>query len=231
MSIAETLYKLQQIDQTIAAKQKRLTEVEAQLGESEELREARDRLEQAEKQLQDLVRTQRQQDLELRSVADKIESEESRLYGGRVKNPKELAGLQKEVRYLKERRTELEDELLDTMLSREEVSERVEELQVALNAIKAEWESAQAGLVAERDQLKSDLAEAQRRREELLKKVPSDALSIYEYLRRTKGIAVAPVEDGMCMGCRVTLSAVDRQRVRGDDLMTCSNCGRVLVVL
>lgn len=231
MTTAETLYQLQEIDKSIKAKEERLAEVEAQLGESEALREARANLEQAQEQLYALEKRQRQQELELQTVTSKIESEEERLYGGRVTNPKELAGLQKEVRYLKEQRTEVEDQLLETMMSREETAGQVEERQTTLDDIESNWEREQTSLATEQDELQEALADLRGRRKELIEQIPPRTLSTYDHLRRTKGLAVAPFKNGMCTGCRVSLSAVDQQRVRSDELVTCSNCGRVLVVL
>lgn len=231
MTLAETLYQLQQLDETIRDQQQRLAEIEAQLGESEELRQARAGLARAQGELRELEKAQRQRELEVQAVADKRESEEARLYSGRVTNPKELAGLQKEVRYLKQRHAELEDGLLEIMMSHEEMAKRVAEQQAILEALVANWERDQAELLAERDRLQAALAETSIRRTDLLGQIPAHALSTYEYLCRMKGFAVAPVQGGMCTGCRVSLSAVDRQRVQTDDLVTCGNCGRVLVVL
>lgn len=228
---AESLYQLQQIDDTIRAKKHRLAEVEAMLGESDELVKARFSLAQAEEALHTLEKSQRLQELELDTVTGKLQAEENRLYGGRVRNPKELAGLQKEVRYLKQRHAELEDNLLETMMSREEATNRVAQRRATLEEVEANWNRDQAGLLAEREELQTAIAEAQSRRAELVDRIPAHALSTYDYLLRTKGVAVAPVERGMCTGCRVSLSAVDRQRVQSDELVTCANCGRVLVVL
>ncbi len=231
MRIAELLYQLQKLDETIRAQQQRLAQIQAQLGESEALKTARRELEEAQKELQRLERLQRQQELELETLSEKLTTEEERLYGGRVTNPKELAGLQKEVRYLKEGRSQLEDKLLETMMAREEVAGQVAQKQAQLAAVQATWETEQSDLMQEKEELEAALEEAMRRRNELVQQIPAHALSTYEHLQRTKGIAVAPVESDMCTGCRVTLSAVDRQRVTGNDLVLCSNCGRILVVL
>ena len=229
--IADLLYQLQQVDEMTQSKTRRLAEVEALIGESEELRRARADLAQAQETLNELRKRQRQQELDLGAVTAKLQTEESRLYSGRVTNPKELAGLQKEVRYLRQRRAEMEDSLLDTMMACEEAVDHAAAQQASLADVEARWQRDQATLVAECEELQTAIAEALNRRKELVDQIPAHALTTYDYLLRTKGFAVAPVENGMCIGCRVSLSAVDRQRVRRDELMTCSNCGRVLVVL
>lgn len=230
MTTAEILYQLQQIDDDVRAKEGRLAEVEAHLGESDELLAARTQLEQAEAKLYELEREQREQELELKTITSKLESEESRLYGGRVTNPKELAGLQKEVRYLRERRADVEDDLLETMMAREETAARVAERRSKLEAIESTWQTEQSALTEERDRLQFELAELRSRREEIVSQVPPRPLSTYEYLRRTKGVAVAPLDNGICTGCRVSLPAAAQKRAERDDLITCSNCSRILVI-
>jgi hypothetical protein len=225
------LYELQQVDQAIDAKSRRLEAIAAQLKESETLKQARSRLEQLQQRVTRIERTQLEQELELRGLADKLKAEERRLYSGRVKNPKELAGLQKEVRYLKRRHKEMEEQLLETMVAREEIQAQLDEAAAALDRLEAEWEAHQATLLDEQRQLQDELSDLTRRREELVARVGRAALDSYDHLRRTKGIAVAPVQGGLCGGCQVALSAVDQQRARGEDLAYCGNCGRILVIL
>jgi predicted nucleic acid-binding Zn-ribbon protein len=230
VTTADTLYELQQADDAIQSAEARLAQVEAALGESEELQVARSELMTAENQFQELANQQREQELDLQTIASKIESEESRLYGGRVTNPKELAGLQKEVSYLKDRREQVQDALLDTMMAREETAQRAAERRGRLDQIESAWHEEQAVLLEERDKLQTELERAYARRARLVEQVPPDILSTYDYLRRTRGTAVAPVENGTCTGCQVRLSAVDRRKVHDAELMTCSNCQRMLVV-
>lgn len=231
MTTAQMLYELQQVDQAIDAKSRRLEAIAAQLKESETLKQARSRLEQLQQRVTRIERTQLEQELELRGLADKLKAEERRLYSGRVKNPKELAGLQKEVRYLKRRHKEMEEQLLETMVAREEIQAQLDEAAAALDRLEAEWEAHQATLLDEQRQLQDELSDLTRRREELVARVGRAALDSYDHLRRTKGIAVAPVQGGLCGGCQVALSAVDQQRARGEDLAYCGNCGRILVIL
>ncbi len=231
MTTARMLYELQQVDQAIDAKGRRLEAIAAQLKESETLQQARSKLEQLQQRVTRIERTQLEQELELRGLADKLKAEERRLYSGRVKNPKELAGLQKEVRYLKRRHEELEEQLLETMVTREEIQAQIDEAAATLDKLEAEWRAQQATLFDEQRQLQDELAALAQRREELVARVGRAALDSYDHLRRTKGIAVAPVQGGLCGGCQVALSAVDQQRARGEDLAYCGNCGRILVVL
>lgn len=230
MTTAEILYELQQTDDAIQSAEARLAQVQADLGESAELQAARSKLTETQDQLQELERQQREQELDLQTIATKIKSEESRLYGGRVKNPKELTGLQKEVGYLKHRREEVQDALLETMMAREEAAQRAAERRERLEQVEAAWQKDQSVLLEEREKLRGELERAHAMRTELVEQVPPDALSTYDYLRRTRGVAVARVENGTCTGCQVRLSAVDQRKVLAAELMTCSNCQRVLVV-
>ncbi|HID87698.1 MAG TPA: hypothetical protein EYP55_10035 [Anaerolineae bacterium] len=232
VSRTESLYRLQTLDLEIIEKTGRLQEVEASLGESEALREARRSLQAEEQRLAELQRRLRRQDLDLRSLTSKIATEEEKLYGGRIKNPKELAGIQEEVRYLKRNRSELEDAMLETMLEIEDVEAEVAARRERLQEIEAEWKQRQAGLREEEAALRARLARLEGERRALRASIDDQDLAIYKELRRKKGgRGVALLVGGLCQGCGVTLPTSKVQEVRrSQDLAFCSNCGRILHV-
>ena len=73
-----------------------------------------------------------------------------------------------------------------------------------------------------------ELAALENKRKEILNSVDRDTLSIYEGIRARKGQAVVKVEQGRCLGCRVTLSISELHHVRGNAIVLCDNCGRIL---
>ena len=231
MTTAEILYQLQEIDVTLKQHTDRVNQVKEEIGENEAYRQARNALEQAQMGLQDSQKEQRRLELELQSINDKLSAEESRLYSGNVKNPKELAGLQKEVRYLRTSRSQVEDSLLETMVTSEESSDQVHAKQSAYDSVAQTWEQGQAHLLEEKSELESNLEALSVRRSEVTSALSPKILSEYDYLRRTKMTAVAEVQKDMCLGCRVSMSAIDRQKVQSEELVNCSNCGRILVHL
>jgi predicted nucleic acid-binding Zn-ribbon protein len=230
MKRSHLLYRLQTIDLEIGHGKRRLEEVEAGLGESRELRQARRALQKAEDELNRWRATLRDLELEARSLATKIASVEERLYSGRVSNPKELANLQNEVSYLKRKRGELEDRQLEAMVEVEEHDAGVDSQKASLARIWAEWTEAQKQLTEERGELEERLADLKEERAELEKTIRAEDLALYEDLRSRKGgQAVALLKGEVCQACRMALPTSQVQQARsGDSPCFCSSCQRIL---
>jgi len=230
MSQAEALYRLQSIDLEISDKARRRKEMEASLGETEELRVARATVVQVEAALQELRKTLRVQELEVKGLTAKIKEEEKKLYGGRIRNPKELAGLEEEVAYLRRSLAAMEDEMLETLMQIEEEESRLAAVKGHLRQVEVAWGDEQIRLRREMEALTRELEELREERENALLYVTGENLRLYDGLRRAKGgRAVALLEGNLCRGCLVTLPTGEAQRVRrGDSLVYCSNCGRIL---
>ena len=232
MSKAETLYRLQIIDLEIDERSRRLKEAKAILEGNEELGRARQALQDGEKKLSRQRTRLRDQELEMRSLANKIASVEDRLYGGRIKNPKELASRQEEVQYLKRRKDGLEDQVLEAMIEVEESEASVTEQRERLARLEEEWQETQARLSAEQNELVNRLSQLRAKRAKLQKTIEAGDLALYEDLRRRwGGRAVALLEGELCQACGVTLPSSKAQQARqGEKLTLCGSCERILYV-
>ncbi len=230
MTTGADLYRLQCLDSEGDAKQHRLAEIEAALVESEALKQARGALKSARSLIQRWALRQRDLELEIQGLSNKIARSEQRLYSGVVKNPKELADLQAEVAALKRRRQKLEDDLLEAMIEREEAETARSQAQAHLDEIQTRWSAQQADLRAEREMLQARLAGIEQARAALLPNIEADDLAIYQALRRRKGgQAVVRVRDGACGGCGVAISPSLEWQLRQEKPVYCSNCERIIV--
>jgi predicted nucleic acid-binding Zn-ribbon protein len=232
MSKVETLYRLQIIDLEVDERNRRLKEVKAILEGNEELQRAQQALQGGERKLSRQRTKLRDRELEMRSLNSKITSVENRLYSGRIKNPKELANLQGEVQYLKRRRGELEDQVLETMIEVEDSEASVTEQRERLAHLEQEWQETQARLSAEQRELMDRLSQLQAKRAKLQRTIEAGDLALYEDLRRRRGgQAVALLEGELCQGCRVTVPTRKAQQARqGEELTLCGSCERILYV-
>ncbi len=230
MSSAGILYRLQVLDLESEEKTRRLRTLEAQFGETQALRSAREALAAAEARLNNLRKTLRRQEIEAGDLEAKIKQEEEKLYGGRVRNPKELAGLEEAVKAMKRTLSAKEDEVLENLLEVETVENQVATLRIKSLEIESAWKEAQARMRAEYETLKTRLVDLRAARAELASQVPDRELSIYEELRRKKaGRAVATFSGLLCHGCGMTFPSSEAQRARqGEILAFCNNCGRIL---
>lgn len=224
------LYHLQCLDSEGDAKRRRLAEVEAALGKSEPLRQARQAFERAQALAQKWEFRERDLDLEIQGISDKISRSEQRLYSGVVKNPKELTDLQAEVSALKRRRQKLEDDLLEAMIELDEADAARVQARGHLDETQARWSAQQADLLAEQEALQDRLAEIAQVRAALVPNIEADDLAAYQALRRWKGgLAVVQVRDGACGGCGIAVSPSLEWRLRQGQLVYCGNCERIIV--
>jgi len=232
LSRVKQLYELQEIDLAIESKREALREVESQLGEDGALVEARLGLEQERKHLAELIKRQREVEWEVEELGAKVVLLEGKLYGGSVRNPKELISLNEEFEHLKRQRGDEEDRVLDIMSDVEVVQDKVAVRSREVERMESEWQEKQAQLLKGQAELSGELAELGERRQLLALQIDQASLDLYEALRITRqGEAVAKVEQGMCQGCRINLPMTKLQRARiGQELVQCSNCRRILYV-
>jgi predicted nucleic acid-binding Zn-ribbon protein len=230
MTKGADLYRLQCLDREGDERRRRLTEVEAALGESEALNQARRSLESVQALVKKWALRQRDLELQTQGVTNKISRSEQRLYSGAVTNPKELTELQSEVAALRRRRQKLEDDLLAAMIELEETQDAQVDAQRHLDQTQAQWTAQQADLTAERDKLQDKLAEIERMRTQVLPKIDAADLANYQTLRHRKsGLAVVEVRNGACGGCGLAVPPSLEWQLRHEEVGTCSNCGRIIV--
>jgi predicted nucleic acid-binding Zn-ribbon protein len=232
MSRSANLYALQQIDHETDSHRDRLAVVNESLGETGELQSARQRLKQAQETLSQWRTKQRDQELVLQSLDQKRQASEQRLYGGKIRNPKELSDLQEEVASLGRRRASIEDELLETMVMVEEGEAEEREASESLRRTSGQWERDQAELQVEKETLESRLLELSALRQQRVASLPPADLKSYEHLRpRKRGVVVAILQGDECQGCMTTVSAARVKEARSDTLAYCGTCGRILHVI
>jgi predicted nucleic acid-binding Zn-ribbon protein len=232
MSRTQYLYELQQVDLEIESASRRLKEIAASLVESNELKRARKMVVEVQARLAKRRARMKDLDLEVSSLSHKIETDEQRLYSGRVTNPKELASLQDEVASLRRWRDKKEDDLLEMMVAAEEGEASLADAQAILTQVSDTWRAEQGDLADEQTQLQARLGELAEQRESLVAAIGPEDIAIYERLRQRKaGRAVALVKDGICQGCRMNPPTSQVQHARsGTELVFCNNCGRILHV-
>jgi len=228
MSIAKQLYQLQEVDLELESKERAVRQITSELGESEALANACNRLSEAQKRLEELAHQQRSLEWEIDDLASKLTATERDLYSGRIHNPKELTSLQQEVEALKARRRQIEDKDLEIMEQAELERKNVTSLNTELKTIEASWQARQQELTAELKQLKDALAELREKQQLLVAGIDSEALELYHKLKKGKGTAVARVEQGICRGCRISLPVNELQQARSGRLVQCGSCERVL---
>lgn len=230
MSQIQTLYDLQQYDTEIQDKKQQLGEVLRAQKETAAIIEARQRVEALDTALHTTRARHKDLALELGSVNDKASRSEKRLYSGDVKNPKELSDLQHEIESLARRRDTLETEVLEALMAVETEESERRAAQARLDELMAEWQGSLDGLKAQQQALAVRLVQLGQLRERKAANVTPAMLQTYTRLAQQKGgTAVARLQNGKCLGCRVTVPADRIRDAEKGNVVYCDSCGRILV--
>ena len=231
MTPTKTLADLQDIDSRRDEVLRRLRQVVAALSAGSGIAAARQAAEAADEALSEIEAKLRSHDLERQGLRDRIKTEEGKLYGGKVKSPKELQNLQLEIASLKRRLSQLDDTALELMVARDEAAEAAEQAHRHV----AELEESTQARTQELEQKKQQLAVKARQlganREDVAGELGAPVLARYEQIRKKKeGVAVAKLTGDSCEVCGMQLPRQTAEQVReGNALVTCPGCGRIVL--
>lgn len=230
MSQPFKLFRLQQIDSQLDRLQARLGEIETILNDDSAQKQADTEHNATQAELNSKLKALKHAEDEVRQQRLKIEQTEATLYGGKVRNPKELQDMQNEIAALKRYLSVLEDRQLEAMMAVEASEETEQAASKHLEATLRAGSEQRRDLEAERDGLLNEVAHATSERLATISTIEAADLTIYEQLRRQrKGLAVAKVSDRYCSACGATLSASLLHAVRSStQLNRCDVCGRIL---
>jgi hypothetical protein len=230
MSLPFKLYRLQQIDSHYDQVAARMHEIQKQLSEDESLREAIARETTARLSLEDAKKNLLRAEEGVQEQRIKIETSESALYGGRIRNPKELQDLQNEIASLKRFLSVLEDRQLETMIALDEADQNYQAALNKLNSEQQRYNENQKALIAENGNLQSESGNILAERQAAANSLGKDEINLYEGLRKQRnGIAVAKIVNKACSACGSTLNASLLQAASiTNQVSRCDTCGRIL---
>lgn len=232
MSVAAELYDLQEVDLALGRHRVRLQEIEDAIHESEELVQARQLKEEASQVVAGFRSRQTELEWEVDDVRSKASEVEAKLYGGTVRNPKELSDLDTDLKLLKGQTSRREDILLALMEEVDAADAVSQEAQATYSQLEADWKANCDQLLEEKAGLEPEVERLELQRRDVANTIDKAALNLYHVLReRRGGQAVVKVERGMCQGCRITLPMSVLQKTRiGLGLVQCVSCERILLV-
>ena len=207
---------------------KQLEEMDLRIRHNEQFEQAEAGLKVVEAERAGIEKQYKELDAEAETLRAQLKQITDKLYGGKIKNPKELVGYEQEAGMLKASLDKKDDVLLEMMEKLESGKAGISKMKdTCKNALSA-WEREKTELQVQVDGLKTELTELEKKRGEMLATIDKDTLTAYEGVKGRRGQAVVKVEQGRCLGCRVTLSVSELQHARGNAIVTCGNCGRIL---
>lgn len=222
IALQELDIKIRQVEREIANLPNKKAEIENQFNAI-----AADYLEKKNR-YETTLQERRQAELELKELEDKLEKYKQDLM--RVKNEREYVSVLREIDVTKKAISAVETQILEKIEQLEQLEKELETLKPEVEVQRREFDAKIEECVSQIEKLKADLSTWQQQRQELVATVGRDILNRYNRLSQLRdGLALAEVRDGSCTACFMTIRPQAYADVRkGDTLITCDNCGRIL---
>lgn len=220
---------LQEIDTAIDVARKRLAELPAsEQAIAADLAAAASALEAATARVQENHHARRLLEKDVAAVDTRLSRFED--HKAAVKTNQEYQALTHEIATARIGKDGLEEKILILMEEADALVAEQKRDEAALTRAGREAEAARAALGAERGALELEIARLTDLRGHEAGRVDARTLGIYEQLLRTRrGLAVARMVNGHCLGCHVRLRPPVEQHVRrNDEIAQCESCQRIL---
>lgn len=231
MSTVADLWAVQTTDLALDALKQRLAELEKQLREPADMQTARAASEAALGELERWRVAQRELDRQIKELGEHIHVAEREMMSGRVRNPRELEGMEANVAALQRRRSGVEDEGLAALSEVENWQAQVQARQQELAAAEAANQARLGEIKQEAAQKIADMKTLSARLQKQWQTISPEDRDLYKTMRNRKaGRPVALEQNAACHACGVMLPTATVQAVRsGTQRVYCPGCGRLLL--
>jgi predicted nucleic acid-binding Zn-ribbon protein len=180
-----------------------------------------------------LASTQKELEEQIAALNERSSGIEKRMYAARGSSTRDLQAMDEEVRHLNKRRSELEDEELVAMVDQEPIDAALASLATRTAPIEEKVTMLRGEVAVGQAEIDQELATAAASRATEAALLPEALATRYEALRlRLKGTGAARLIGHRCDGCHLELSSAEVERIRAttpDSVVTCDQCGRILV--
>jgi predicted nucleic acid-binding Zn-ribbon protein len=178
--------------------------------------------------LESLNSERRHVEKEIQDLESAMEKSDMKLT--QIKSNKEYTAALKEIEELKKAKFTAEDRVIEIMEAVEEVERKCDENRATQDELRKEFEQNKAMISKELQALDKELDKLKIRRGDFSQTVDQELLDKYQYLKERKGgKAISPVIGGICQTCHMGIPPQKfNELLRGNSLMTCPNCNRLI---
>ncbi len=145
---------------------------------------------------------------------------------------KEYKAIQTQIASIKADNELTEEEMLEAMEALDRLAEAVTDAERRLGGHEAALREAESRVENEVGLFNRQIDEIRQERDEKTSTVPGEVLIVYDRVVLARGSsAVAPVTDGYCQGCYMTVTTQDVSLIlKGNKLQQCKTCQRILYI-
>jgi predicted nucleic acid-binding Zn-ribbon protein len=203
--------------------------IESLLSANPDVRSAEEAVAEAKAHRQTLELRLRESDRERETHRSRLRMRERELMSGRIRNPTELIQMNQEVEHMRASFAEEEEAELRLMEEEAAAEEAVREASSSLDDVRTRFAGDEPGLRRDLEALQTELTSVKTDSAAAWSQVPAPFQAAF--LRIRAHPAVAEVDRNQCLECHVTVTSSGMQALRkGEEVVYCDNCGRILVI-
>ena len=222
--------RLQALDRKIASLEAEIATLPRHIAEIEKQLESHTRkLDHDRAHLQANVRDRKKFEGDIQTSQTKISKLRDQTL--QAKNNEQYRAFQNEISYAEGEIRKAEDRILELMEASEPIENSIGISEADLKKQKAHVEAEKSRALAVTNTDRKQLAEQSAERKQVADQMDPKIQTEYERIRKkTRNTPIAEATNGRCEGCQIALRPQFFQDLRkGDKLMTCESCGRILV--
>ena len=229
------LVELQLIENAITARHSEIKELEINkpLVEAErELGGAKENFDKASSEYRETDGNRKKLEDQVELQNEKISSNEEKLFSGTITSSKELENYQEENEILKKSNSKYEDEALELMELLEGMDKKVQEAKILMGGKESEVIRIKNEMNEKLEVLNNIVEGLNKRREEVLLRIPEDLKKKYNEVKSRKGgIAVSVLKNFFCSVCNMEIPSSEAEKIEDpDEIYKCPLCGRISIV-
>lgn len=173
---------------------------------------------------------QRQRELEADMEDCEALAQKSQERLSAIKNNREYKALLREIDDGKKRVSEMEDQVMECLDQIEEKNKSLIDLEEQHKAVETSMEDEKASVDIHRTEGEKKISRFETTLKKLAKTMPPNLLARFKNTLKTRnGKALAPVDNGVCMGCNMGIPPQMYNELQiGDKLMYCPHCERII---
>lgn len=194
-----------------------------------EIQETEDLYKSTEKGLSESKVAQKNLELEVTVKQEELKKLQGQMMS--IKTNKEYDALISQIDVVKETINEKETQILELLEKTEKLETNIDDYKKRAEETKEQNEKQLMVLQEKMDSVGTKISMKEGERDNIAVRVPKRTMSIYERVRKNRGgDVVVPVRKRACGACYKALPPHTIQEIkRGNHLITCDNCGRMLV--
>lgn len=194
-----------------------------------EFNTCKDKYVEIKNQLSDVKNKHDEIDKQMNLKKKEIEEKKYILYNDLGSNIKLIEKVQKEISRLEEEALHIEQAFENLIEEENSINECNDELKKRMAKLKNDFDFEKSSVSEKINEVNDNIVNAENTIKKIEEMLPEEWLNLYVNLKKTKSEPIAEVENNICTGCKIGVSAIVASKLKkGNEIVYCDNCGRIL---